>query len=168
MEFRGGNLDILNPNDIESVSVLKDAASSSIYGVRGSNGVILITTKKGSGETTVTYNGYYGIQTPTALPEFVDSPTYMELLNESMVNAGRNPTYTEEDIAVARSGEDPNYFANTDWIDAIYKDYAPQQNHNISINGGKEDLGYFLSYGYLNEGGFIAGDNFHAKGITSV
>lgn len=159
----GGDIDILNPADIESISVLKDAASSSIYGVRGANGVILITTKKGKGETTLTYNTYYGMQTPTALPEFVDSPTYMELLNESMVNAGRNPTYTDEDIEIARSGADPNYFADTDWIEAIYKDYAPQQSHNLSIDGGKENLGYYISYGYLKEGGLVTGDNFKAK-----
>ncbi|MCM4155751.1 TonB-dependent receptor [Gramella sp. AN32] len=159
----GGNLDILNPNDIESISVLKDAASSSIYGVRGANGVILVTTKKGSGETTFSYSGYYGIQKPTALPNFVDSATYMELLNESMINAGRNPTYTSEDIEIARSGSDPNYFANTDWIEEIYKDYAPQQNHNISINGGKETFNYYLSYGLLKEGGLITGDNFKAN-----
>ncbi|MEO2061902.1 MAG: TonB-dependent receptor [Christiangramia sp.] len=159
----GGNIDILNPNDIESISVLKDAASSSIYGVRGANGVILVTTKKGSGETTFSYNGYYGIQKPTALPDFVDSATYMELLNESMINAGRNPTYTSEDIEIARNGSDPNYFANTDWIEEIYKDYAPQQNHNVSINGGKEDFNYYLSYGLLKEGGLITGDNFKAN-----
>ena len=159
----GGNINILNPNDIESISVLKDAASSSIYGVRGANGVILITTKKGTGATTVSYNGYFGIQTPTALPDFVDSPTYMQLLNESMVNAGRNPTYTDEDIEVARKGSDPNYFAKTDWIEEIYKDYAPQQNHNISINVGKEDFNYFASYGFLKEGGLVTGDNFKAN-----
>lgn len=159
----GGNLNILNPNDIESVSILKDAASSSIYGVRGANGVIVITTKKGSGETNVSYDGYYGIQTPTALPEFLGSPQYMQLLNESMLNAGRNSTYTEEDIETARNGSDPNYFANTDWIEEIYKDYAPQQNHNLNINGGREDFNYYLSYGFLKEGGLVTGDNFKAN-----
>ncbi|AHM59812.1 TonB-dependent receptor plug [Flammeovirgaceae bacterium 311] len=159
----GGDMDILNPNDIESISVLKDAASSSIYGVRGANGVILITTKKGTGKTTVSYNGYYGVQTPTALPEFLGSPEYMELLNESMINAGRNPTYTQEDIEIARSGSDPNYFANTNWIEEIYKDYAPQQNHNVSINGAKDEFNYYLSYGFLKEGGLVTGDNFKAK-----
>jgi TonB-linked SusC/RagA family outer membrane protein len=159
----GGDMDILNPNDIASISVLKDAASSSIYGVRGANGVILITTKKGSGKTSVSYNGYYGVQTPTALPEFLGSPEYMELLNESMINAGRNPTYTQEDIDIARSGSDPNYFANTDWMEEIYKDYAPQQNHNVSVSGGKEDFNYYLSYGLLKEGGLVTGDNFKAN-----
>jgi TonB-dependent SusC/RagA subfamily outer membrane receptor len=88
----GGNMNLLNPNDIESISVLKDAASSSIYGVRGANGVILITTKKGKGATpAIGYTNYFGVQTPTALPKFLGSPQYMELLNEAQANAGRNP-----------------------------------------------------------------------------
>lgn len=133
----GGDLDILNPNDIESISVLKDAASSSIYGVRGANGVILVTTKKGAdGIPSISYSNYFGLQTPTALPEFLGSPEYMELLNEAQRNVGRNPTYTDADIETARNGSDPNYFANTNWIDEIYKPSAPQQNHNISVNGG--------------------------------
>ncbi|WP_229971975.1 SusC/RagA family TonB-linked outer membrane protein [Pontibacter harenae] len=157
----GGDLDILNPNDIETISVLKDAASSSIYGVRGANGVILVTTKKGNkGTPAISYNGYVGFQTPTALPEFLGSPEYMELLNEAQRNVGRNPTYTDEDIEIARNGSDPNYFANTNWIDEIYKSHAPQLNHNVSVNGGADNLNYYLSYGYLNEGGLVEGDNF--------
>ncbi len=160
----GGTLDLLNPNDIESVSVLKDAASSSIYGVRGANGVIVVTTKKGTGDKpTVSYNTYYGLQTPTALPEFLGSPQYMELLNESQVNAGRNPTYSPEEIELARNGSDPNYFANTNWINEVLKKSAPQQNHNFSINGGANNINYFLSYGYLNEGGLVVGDSFKAN-----
>jgi TonB-linked SusC/RagA family outer membrane protein len=160
----GGTLDILNPNDIETISVLKDAASSSIYGVRGANGVILVTTKKGAGaRPSISYSNYFGLQTPTALPEFLGSPEYMELLNESLVNAGRNPTYTPEDIEIARNGSDPNYFANTNWIKEIYKKSAPQQNHSLSINGGANDFNYFLSYGLLKEGGLVTGDNFHAN-----
>jgi TonB-linked SusC/RagA family outer membrane protein len=161
----GGDLNILNPSDIESISVLKDAASSSIYGVRGANGVILVTTKKGKEDSApnISYNGYIGMQTPTALPKFVGSPEYMQLLNESQVNVGRNPTYTDADIEIARNGSDPNYFANTNWIDEIYKKSAPQQNHNLSINGGAKNLNYYVSYGYLKEGGMITGDNYNAQ-----
>jgi len=161
----GGDLNILNPADIESISVLKDAASSSIYGVRGANGVIVVTTKKGKedAQPTVSYNGYIGMQTPTALPKFVGSPEYMQLLNESQVNVGRNPTYSDADIEIARNGSDPNYFANTNWIDEIYKKSAPQQNHNLSINGGAKNLNYYVSYGYLKEGGMITGDNYNAQ-----
>ncbi len=158
------NLNILNPNDIATVSVLKDAASSSIYGVRGANGVIVVTTKKGvAGKPAIAYNGYIGVQTPTALPEFLGSPEYMQLLNEAQQNVGLNPTYSEEEIGIARNGSDQNYYANTDWMDAIYKDYAPQQSHNLSVNGGAENISYYISYGYLKEGGLVTGDNYQAN-----
>ena len=132
----GGNLNILNPSDIASISVLKDAASSSIYGVRGANGVIVITTKNGSGGApSVSYNAYYGMQQPISIPKKLGSVDYMTLLNESQVNVGRNPTYSPEEIEIARNGTDPNYYANTNWVDEVYKDYAPQVSHNISVNG---------------------------------
>jgi TonB-linked SusC/RagA family outer membrane protein len=161
----GGNLNILNPDDVESVTVLKDAASSSIYGVRGANGVILVTTKKGQNNAapTLSYNNYFGTQTPTALPGFLSSTDYMQLLNEAKVNAGANPTYTEEQIEIARSGSDPNYYANTNWIDEMYKSSAPQQNHNLNLSGGGNNMNYYASYSFLKEGGLITGDNFNAN-----
>jgi len=161
----GGDLNILNPNDIESISVLKDAASSSIYGVRGANGVVLVTTKKGKegAAPSLTYTNYIGFQTPTALPKVLGSVDYMQLLNESQRNVGRVPTYTDAEIETARNGSDPNYFANTNWIKEIYKDHAPQQNHNVSLNGGAKNLSYYLSYGHLREGGLITGDNYQAR-----
>ncbi|MBG6234090.1 TonB-linked SusC/RagA family outer membrane protein [Pedobacter sp. CAN_A7] len=161
----GGNLNILNPDDIESVTVLKDAASSSIYGVRGANGVILVTTKKGQNNAapTLSYNNYFGTQTPTALPGFLSSTDYMQLLNEAKVNAGANPTYTEEQIEIARNGSDPNYYANTNWIEEMYKSSAPQQNHNLNLSGGGNNMNYYASYSFLKEGGLITGDNFNAN-----
>ncbi|MBA3674797.1 MAG: SusC/RagA family TonB-linked outer membrane protein, partial [Chitinophagaceae bacterium] len=161
----GGSMDILNVDDIESISVLKDAASSSIYGVRGANGVILITTKKGraNAKPSISYSNYFGFQTPTALPEFLGSPEYMTLLNESQRNVGRTPTYTDAQIDIARSGSDLNSYANTNWIKEIYKKSAGQQNHNLSINGGGENLSYYLSYGFLKQDGLVTGDNFGSK-----
>lgn len=160
----GGNLNILNPSDIESISVLKDAASSSIYGVRGANGVILVTTKRGkSGAPTLTYDYYYGFQKPTALPKLLGSPEYMELQNEAQINVGRNPTYSQDEIELARAGTDINNYSNTNWIDEVYKKNAPQQNHNVTLNGGKDNSNYFMSYGFLDEGGLIVGDNYSAK-----
>lgn len=160
----GGNMNILNPDDIESISVLKDAASSSIYGVRGANGVILVTTKQGkSGKPNISLNSYYGFQTPTALPEMLGSVEYMMLQNEANINAAQTPTYSEEQIRIAREGSDPNYFANTDWVGEVYRPSAPQQSHNLSINGGAENVNYYLSYGYLGEGGLVTGDNFKAN-----
>ncbi|MEN0052166.1 MAG: TonB-dependent receptor [Mucilaginibacter sp.] len=159
-----GDINILNPEDIENISVLKDAASSSIYGVRGANGVILVTTKKGKNNTgpSITYNNYFGFQTPTALPKYLGSVDYMELLNEAKVNAGANPTYTQQQIDIARNGSDPNYYANTDWIKELYKKNAPQQNHNLSLSGGGNNVNYYISYGYLKEGGLITGDNYNS------
>jgi TonB-linked SusC/RagA family outer membrane protein len=161
----GGDMNIINPDDIESISVLKDAASSSIYGVRGANGVILITTKKGKADVrpSIAYSNYVGFQTPTALPQFLGSPEYMTLLNESLQNVGRPTVYTDSMINIARTGSDLNYYANTNWMDAIYKDRAGQQNHNLSINGGGNNVSYYLSYGYLNQDGLVTGDNFGAK-----
>jgi TonB-linked SusC/RagA family outer membrane protein len=161
----GGDLNILNPNDIESISVLKDAASSSIYGVRGANGVIVVTTKKGKegAAPSLTYTSYIGFQTPTALPKVLGSVDYMQLLNESQRNVGRVPTYTDAEIETARNGSDPNYFANTNWIKEIYKSQAPQQNHTVSLNGGAKNLSYYLSYGNLREGGLITGGNYQAR-----
>lgn len=161
----GASMNIINPDDIESISVLKDAASSSIYGVRGANGVILITTKKGSSQNErpiIGYSGYFGLQTPTALPNFLGSVEYMELLNESRINAGQSPTYTADQIEIARNGSDLNYFANTNWIREIYKSNAPQQAHNFNVNGSANNINYYLSYGLLNEGGLLTGDNFNA------
>jgi TonB-linked SusC/RagA family outer membrane protein len=158
----GGSMDILNPDDIESISVLKDAASSSIYGVRGANGVILVTTKKGraTAKPNIAYNNYFGFQTATALPEFLGTVEYMTLLNESLKNVGRPAVYTDSMINIARTGSDLNYYANTNWLEEIYKKRAGQQNHNLSINGGGNNLSYYLSYGSLRQDGLVTGDNF--------
>lgn len=158
------NMDIINPDDIETVSVLKDAASAAIYGSRAANGVILITTKKGrmDSKPSINYSYYYGIQKPTAKAEFLGSVDYMELLNESQTNVGRTPTFDADDIEKARNGSDPNYFANTNWIDAIFKKSAPQQNHSVNINGGSGKSNYYLSFGRLVQDGLVSGDNFAA------
>jgi TonB-linked SusC/RagA family outer membrane protein len=146
----GGDINLLNPSDIESVSVLKDAASSAIYGARAANGVILVTTKKGEKKERVVfqYNGYAGFQTPTALPELVNGREYMELSNEAMSAAGFSKPYTQEAFDKYDSGLYPNEYSNTDWIDEIYKSRAFQTGHNVSARGGSEKTGFFMSYGF--------------------
>ncbi len=158
-------LDILNPDDIESISVLKDAASAAIYGSRAANGVILVTTRKGKKDQkpVIGYSGYIGTQMPTRLPRFLGSVDYMTLLNESLANVGKTATFTADEIEKARNGSDPNYYANTDWTNEIYKPQAAQQNHNLNINGGSGNTSYYLSYGYLNQQGLVVGDAFKAK-----
>jgi TonB-linked SusC/RagA family outer membrane protein len=159
-----GDLNHINPGDIETITVLKDAASAAIYGARAANGVMLVTTKKGKADSkpSVAYNYYYGIERPTAKAEFLSSADYIRLLNESQRNVGKTPTYTDEQLQKAIDGSDPNYFANTNWVDEMYKSTGSLQNHNISVNGGNGKSGYFLSYGYLMDNGFITGDAFKA------
>ena len=161
----GGDINLLNPSDIESVSVLKDAASSAIYGARAANGVILVTTKKGERKERVVfqYNGYAGFQTPTALPELVNGREYMELSNEAMSAAGFSKPYTQEAFDKYDSGLYPNEYSNTDWVNEIYKKCAFQTGHNVSARGGSEKTGFFMSYGYLDQDGLVVGDGYSSK-----
>lgn len=161
----GGDINLLNPSDIESVSVLKDAASSAIYGARAANGVILVTTKKGEKKERVIfqYNGYAGFQTPTALPELVSGREYMELSNEAMSAAGFSKPYTQEAFDKYDSGLYPNEYSNTDWVNEIYKKRAFQTGHNVSARGGSEKTGFFMSYGYLDQDGLVVGDGFSSR-----
>ncbi len=147
----GGDLNLLNPNDVESVSVLKDAASAAIYGARAANGVILITTKQGKRKekATLTYSGYVGMQTPTALPELVTGRQYMELSNEAMSAAGFSRPYDVDAFEKYDSGMYPNEYSNTDWVNEIFKKHALQTSHSVSVRGGSEKSSYFMSYGYL-------------------
>lgn len=161
----GGDMNLLNPSDIETVSVLKDAASASIYGARAANGVILITTKKGRKQekATVSYQGYVGFQTPTALPELVNGRQYMELSNEAMAAAGFSKPYDDEAFAKYDSGEHPNDYSNTDWVNEIFKKRAMQTGHSVSVRGGSQKSGYFMSYGYLNQDGLVVGDAYESR-----
>lgn len=151
-----GSLANLNPSDIEQISVLKDASSTAIYGSRASNGVILVTTSKGSeGKSEVNYNMTYGLQQATKLPTVVDSWLYCELYNEAAVNSGRPAKFTAEEIANYRNGG-----TNCKWINEIYKDYASQQTHNISVTGGNHKLSYMASVGYLKQNSLFKGPNY--------
>ena len=151
-----GSLANLNPNDIDQISVLKDASSTAIYGSRASNGVILVTTKKGSeGKVSVNYDMTYGLQQPTALPTVVDSWIYAELYNEAAVNSGRATKFTAEQIADFRNGG-----TNVKWIRELYKDYAPQQSHNFSMTGGAKNLTYMASLGYLDQNSLFQGPDY--------
>ncbi len=161
----GGDMNMLNPSDIESVSVLKDAASAAIYGARAANGVILITTKKGrqNEKAQVSYSGYVGMQVPTALPELVNGRQYMELYNEAMAAAGFSKPYSEEAFEKYDSGMYPNEYSNTDWVNEIFKKNALQTGHSVNLRGGSEKAGYFMSYGYLKQDGLLVGDSFNSR-----
>ncbi len=155
-----GSLDVLNPSDIETISVLKDAGSAAIYGSRSANGVILITTKKGSktGRTTVTYNGTFGAQTPTLLRQPVEAWEYAMFKNEALVNSGLPAQFTPGQIAQFKErGSSPFYLTE------ILKNQAPQQNHNLSVSGGNAQTTYHFSLGYLNQANLLKGPDFGLK-----
>ncbi len=149
----GSEFQRLNPNDIESISVLKDA-SAAIYGLDAANGVILVTTKKGvAGKPRFSYNGVVGWQKPTDIPKMANAAQYLEMINDANVNAGGNPSITKEELTKWQQGV-PGY-ESTDWYDETIKNSAMQTQHDLSIRGGNEAVKYFLSFGYLNEGGLL-------------
>ena len=148
----------IDPNDIESLSVLKDAASAAIYGSRAANGVVLITTKKGGKKAaTLKYDGY---QSPTSLPEYLPSHEYAGLYNKALINEGKNPVYTADEIELFRNGSDPDNYPNTDWLGLFYKDKGFQHSHRAEVSGGSETTTYMFSLGYLGQDGIIENADF--------
>ncbi|OQP56893.1 hypothetical protein A3860_09945 [Niastella vici] len=135
----------INPADIENITVLKDAAAA-IYGVRSANGVILVTTKRGkTGKPTIQYDGSYGIQQLTRLPEIVNAWQYMTYYNEINPN-----TYSQADIDKYKAGNDSNY-RSTDWINEVFRKNAPQLAHALSVSGGTDNVKYYFSGQYLDQ-----------------
>lgn len=139
--------------DIESVSVLKDAASASIYGVRAANGVILVTTKRGTEQKpTITYSGSVAIQQATVLPDFVNSYEWAKMFNECQPGKA----YTAEMLQKLQDGSDPDHFANTDWASEMFRT-APMHQHHLSVNGGTKNVHYMISTQYFNQEGILRG-----------
>jgi TonB-linked SusC/RagA family outer membrane protein len=175
---RAGGIERLNPNDIESVSVLKDA-SAAIYGSQAANGVILITTKLGKlGKPQFSYDFSYGLQQPTRIPKMANSTQYAEILNElnifgsdlnpnewtaawnsfkstgSYVSTGGktiNAAFKPDEIRKFGDGSDPLRYPNTDWFKTTFQNWSPQQRHNVQVNGGTENVKYLMSLGYLDQ-----------------
>lgn len=156
-----GNFSDLNPTDIDNVSVLKDAASASIYGSRAANGVVLVTTKQGkAGQMSVTYDGNLGYNSPTKMFKLVtNSAQYMEMFNQARINSGTtdpNSLYPQDQIDLYRNATDRVRYPNTDWLSLIFRT-AVTQNHNLTFNGGSEKTTYNVSLGYVNQDGIERG-----------
>lgn len=144
------DLNRINPDDIESVTVLKDA-SAAIYGVRSANGVILVTTKRGKvSAPTIKIDGSYGVQQLTRMDEKVNSWQYMTYYNELNAHKGTTLPYAQSEIDKYKAGNDPNY-TSTNWLKEVYRKDAPQSNVSMSVNGGTEQVKYFFSGQYLNQ-----------------
>ena len=152
----------LDPNTIESISFLKDAASSAIYGSRAAYGVVLVTTKGGKAEKmNVAYSGYVGVKTPTYLPDVLDSWDYATLLNEAKYNAnpsgGKNQAYTNEEIGWFRDGSNSDYYPNTNWADLVLDKHVLTTQHSLNFSGGSEKVRFFSSVGYVFNDNFMPG-----------
>lgn len=148
----------LDPATVESITVLKDASAASIYGAKAGNGVIVITTKRGvAGKVTVGYNGYYGIQEPMYLPEFVDAPQYMDYINIASANSGGAVIFSPEAISMTREGTDPVLYPNTNWRKETMKNTSPIQEHNLQVSGGNTTARFALSAQYLCQDGMYKG-----------
>lgn len=156
-----GSMDDVDPNDIESISFLKDAASASIYGNRAANGVILIETKKGKeGKISISYNNSFGWQKATELPDFLPSWEYAEYYNLAMQNMGRQATYSTDDIQKYKNGSDPDNYPNVNHLKWLLESGSGfQHQHNVSIQGGNATTTYNLSIGYRNQEGMTAETN---------
>ena len=158
----------VDPNDIENISVLKDAAASSIYGVRAANGVILVTTKKGNvGKPVVSYNAYVGWQAATRMPKYLDAYNYGVLINEAYTNDGYNPLYSQEQLEKFRNHSDLDHYGDSDWLGTLLSENGLFHNHHLSINGGTKDIRYSISFGYHDKDGLIPNTNYNKFNVRS-
>ena len=161
--------DRINPQDIESISVLKDA-SASIYGSRAANGVVLITTKKGKiGPTTFSYDGNFGFTEPTRLTKFVNSWQAATYDNEVNENLFQTPLYSADEIQKFKDGSDPNLYPNYNIYDLMLNKSAPQSRNSLSVRGGTNEVKYYFSGSYLDEGSYFKQgvDNFKSYNLVS-
>lgn len=174
-------LNDIDPYTIESFNILKDASATAVFGVRGANGVIIITTKTGStGKPQFNFSTNLAWQNPIRLPRLLDAVDYAKLRNEAEQNDRNDPNFrifSEEDIESYRLQNDPYFRPNINWFDYMLKDFAPQQMYNLNVSGGTNDAKYFVSLGYLNQDGiyklgsflddFSANPNFKRYNIRS-
>ena len=153
-----GGIDFLNPSDIESIEVLKDAASGAIYGARAANGVVLVTTKKGKlGKTSINYNFSQGWQTAWRRRDVTSATDYAIMQNELRLNGGQAPIYADPYNLMDTNGNPIKGFG-TDWQDLVFNDNAPVQNHEVSVSGASDKLNYYLSMGFYDQEGIVGGN----------
>ena len=152
-----GGLDYVNPSDIESIEVLKDAASGAIYGARAANGVVLVTTKSGKkGKVKVNYNFSYGWQSKWRKRDVLNATEYAVMMNEGYINAGMKPLYADPYHLKDAMGNQVT--DGTDWQDAVFNDNAPVMNHDLTVSGATDKVNYYLSLGYYTQEGIVGGN----------
>jgi len=146
----------IDPNEIETISVLKDASATALFGIKGGNGVILITTKVGKeGKPRISYTGNVALQTYTSLPKTLNAFTSASLLNEANANVGKAAAFTDAELQKFKDHSDPYKYPDFNWFDYLTRKYYPQTQHNLNVSGGTKIAKYFVSVGYLSESGIL-------------
>lgn len=164
-----GNINTIDPEDIASFTILRDASATAVYGVRGANGVILVTTKKGkAGKLSISVKMNSGISYSPRMPEYVDANQYASLANEAALSRGLDPIYNQVDINLYRDGTDPDLHPNVNWRDVILKDYSWNQQAHFSASGGGQVARYYMSVGLLNKDALFKQDKGINKYETNV
>ena len=162
VDGRPRSFSLLDPHEIESISVYKDAGSLSILGLRGANGAFMATTRRGKeGKPVIRFNAQLSISKPTQRPEYLDAFHYAKLYNEAFMNdnPGEEPVYKQEDLDLYLSGESPYTHPNVNWIDEILKKQTIAQRYNLSIQGGSSKAKYFVNFSYQNNDGLYKTDD---------
>ena len=150
----------VDPEDIESFTILKDASGTAVYGVRGANGVIIVKTKTGKvGKPQVFFDYNEGVNTFTKTPEMLDGISYMNLVNEARTTRNQSPLYSEDYINKTKAGTEPLLYPNVDWIDAVFNKTGRTRKANLNASGGVDNAQYYVSLGYFNESSFLKTDN---------
>lgn len=150
----GGAYNNIDPEDVASISLLKDASATAVYGAKAANGVLIITTKRGvAGKPRISAKVESGVSGLTKVPKMLDGVNYMKLYNEARINDGNSPQYSDETIQKTASGLDPYLYPNVNWLKSMYKDWAPYYNANVNVTGGGEAMRYFLSASFYDQDG---------------
>lgn len=158
----------INPEQIESVTILKDAVSTAMLGIRGSGGLIQITTKKGAeGPQRIAFTALAGIQKPLELPKFLNSYDYARLYNEALANDGKSAIYSQADLNAYKNGTDPIGHPDVDWQNQVLKNSAPYSRYDLSISGGRKIARYYVNLDYLNQGGLLKTEDYNAYNTNS-
>lgn len=155
-----GDINKLDPNEVESISILKDAAAASIYGVQGGNGVVLVKTRRGElGKAKLSYSNQFTFSTPTSYPQYLNAEEYATMSNQMSINSGQAPKYSQQDIQKYRDGSDLLKYPNTNWFKETLKPYSNQQRHNLNVSGGTQETKYFISAGFIDQGSLYRANN---------
>ncbi|MEA4983134.1 MAG: TonB-dependent receptor [Paludibacter sp.] len=156
VQYSYDQLQQINVNEIESISILKDASTTAVYGIKGANGVLVVKTRRGlEGKPQINARFETGIQMPVRTPKFLNSYQTASLVNEAYENDGLNPIFSDEDLRLFQTGEDPYGHPDVNWYDEVFKSTAYQQNANLDISGGSQKLKYFITGGVFSQNGLV-------------